>query len=149
MTRPSEIKPREGEKPGALYVEWDVGTMLPPLDFEITPDICEEYALAVGGDPNGYPVDGRPAALPSVLAVYLLAVLYRKYHPQQGGVLIDQNFIFHHPIFADETTQLHAEGKVVEKFEKRGRRMIRWSAEFSTVAGQRIATATNTIAFTE
>ena len=149
MTRPSEIKPREDEAPGAKFAEWEVGAPLREMRFEITPDICADYALAVGGDPEGYEVEGRRAALPTVLAVYLLAVLYRKYHPQQGGILIDQKFNFFHPIWADETTPLVAVGRVEEKFDKRGRKFIRWSAEFTNPAGQRIATAVNTIAFAE
>jgi len=149
VTRPSDIKPREDEAPGAKYVEWEVGTALPDMAFEITPDICEEYALAVGGDPKGYEVDGRRAALPTVLAVYLLAILYRKYHPQQGGILIDQKFNFFHPIWADETTSIVAQGRVEEKFEKRGRKFIRWSADFERADGQKLARAVNTIAFKE
>ena len=149
MTRPSEIKPREDEAPGAKFATWEIGAPLPELSFEITPEICQEYASAVGGDPNGYEVDGRRAALPTVLAVYLLAILYRKYHPQQGGILIDQKFNFFHPIWADETTAINAKGRVEDKFEKRGRKFIRWSADFTTPAGQKFATAVNTIAFTE
>lgn len=149
MTRPSEVKPREDEQPGAKSSEWEVGAALPLLEFDITPDICEEYALAVGGDPKGYEVDGRPAALPTVLAAYLLAVLYRQYPPQQGGVVIDQRFSFSHPIWADETTRIKATGRIDGKFEKRGRHYLKWSAEFMNGSGQKIARAENTVAFPE
>ena len=147
MTRPSDVKPREDEKPGSEYSEWEIGTKLPDLAFEITPDICKEYAIAVGGNADGYMIDGRPAALPSVFAVYLLAVLYRKYHPQQGGVVIDTQFSFFNPVWADETTAINAAGQVDDKFEKRGRKYIKWSAVFSNGAGQKVASAQNTIAF--
>lgn len=103
----------------------------------------------MGGNPKGYMVDGRQAALPTVLAAYLLAVLYRKYPPQQGGVVIDQRFTFSHPIWADETTHVSATGKIEDKFEKRGRQYLRWSAEFVNGSGVKLARAENTVAFPE
>ena len=45
VTRPSEIKPREGEQPAALYKDWTVGAEFPPLPFTITPDIVREYSM--------------------------------------------------------------------------------------------------------
>ena len=53
MTRPSEVKPREGDQPAALYKDWTVGVEFPPLPFTITPDIVHEYNSAVDADPAG------------------------------------------------------------------------------------------------
>jgi hypothetical protein len=47
MTRPSDIKPREGEQPAALYNDWTVGAEFPALPFTITPDIVREYNAAI------------------------------------------------------------------------------------------------------
>ena len=43
MTRPSEVKPREGEQPGTLAADYKAGAILPRLAFTVTPDIVDEY----------------------------------------------------------------------------------------------------------
>src|SRR5579864_5955310 len=105
MTRPSEIKPREGDHPGTTWDQYVLGDRLPETRFTITPGIIREYALAIEADPKGYPVDGRQAAVPSALAVYLMSVLYRKYPPLQGGIMAGNKFSLYHPIWADEDTE--------------------------------------------
>src|SRR5690606_22434972 len=70
MTRPTEIKPREGEQPGTLYDDYVVGSTIDPVHFTITPEIVREYAGLVDGDPEGYEINGRKASLPSVISVY-------------------------------------------------------------------------------
>jgi hypothetical protein len=149
VTRPSELKPREDEVVGAKYAEWDVGSSLPILEFSITPEIWTEYASVIDADAKGHVIDGRPAALPSVIAVYLFSVLYQKYPPQQGGIFADQKFNFHHPIWADETTHIRATGRIETKFEKRGRKHLVWSATFATDKGQKIASSVSTCIFPE
>ena len=147
MTRPSEIKPREGERPGTTWDTYVIGDTLPETRFTVTPDVIREYAEAVDGMADGYDVDGRKAALPSVLAVYLMSVLYRKYPPAQGGVMAGNTFSFHHPIWANEDTEIVGTGRIEEKFEKKGRRYVRYSAEFTTGDGTLVCRATNTSTF--
>ncbi|WP_420226550.1 hypothetical protein [Pigmentiphaga litoralis] len=65
MTRPSEVKPREGDLPAALYKDWQVGAEFPELAFTVTPDIVDEYLSVVDGDPANYLIDGRRAAPPT------------------------------------------------------------------------------------
>jgi hypothetical protein len=149
MTRPSEVKPREGDVKGARYDDYIIGDPLPALHFSVTPEIVREYASVVDGDADGYVVDGRKAALPSVLQVYFMAVLYRKYPPQQGGVMGSNKFTFHHPIWGDETTQVTGTGKIEQKFEKRGRRYVSFSARFTKPDGTLLATALNVSHFPE
>ena len=147
MTRPSEIKPREGERPGTTWDRYILGDSLPETRFTITPDIIREYAVAIEADPEGYLVDGRKAAVPSVLAVYLMSVLYRKYPPLQGGIMAGNRFSFHHPIWADEDTEIVGSGRIEEKFEKKGRKYIRYSVVFARADGTKIAQAVNTSTF--
>lgn len=145
MTRPSELKPTEDEVEGTLPEAYQVGAALPEMRFTITPEIVAEYIAAVDGDPELYQVDGRRAAPPNVLAVYLLAVVYRKYPPIQGIILTDVSWRFHGPIWADEDTEISATGEVMDKFEKRGKHFVRWSAEFRRADGELLTTATNTM----
>ncbi|MCZ6728730.1 MAG: MaoC family dehydratase [SAR324 cluster bacterium] len=145
MTRPIELKPREDEVRGTPPEAYQVGVELPEMRFTITPDIVEEYITAVEGDPALYEVDGRRCAPPNVLAVYLLAVVYRKYPPIQGIILTDVSWRFHHPIWAGEDTAISCTGKVVEKFAKQGKHFVRWRARFHRADGILLASAQNTM----
>lgn len=147
MTRPSDIKPREGEVRGTRFEEYIVHDPLPELRFTVTTDVVREYADAVEGEATGYEFDGVRVALPSVLAPYLMAVLYRRYPPAQGGIMAANVFRFHHPIRADVDTEVIAAGRIEDTFEKRGRKYVRYSATFHTADGVLIAEAVNTSTF--
>jgi len=147
MTRPSDIKPREGEVRGTKFEEYVIHDALPELRFTITPDVVREYAEAVEADPAGYEHEGSKVALPSVLAPYLMAVLYRKYPPAQGGIMASNVFRFHGPISAETDTEIVADGRIEETYEKRGRRYVSYSARFRTTDGDLIAEAVNTSTF--
>ncbi len=143
MTRPSEIKPREDSTPGTPYARFDIGAELGETRFTITPAICEEYFDAVDADRALYRVDGRQAAAPNVLFPYMTCAIYRKYPPIQGIVMAEVDMEFHHPIWADEPTEVVATGRVLDKFEKRGRRYVRWEEEFRRADGQLLAKLVN------
>lgn len=146
MTRPSDIKPREGDSPGTPYDAFEVGADLPRMEFSITPQIHAEYLAAIDETNAGYyQYAGREVCAPNVLSVYLLAVLYRRYPPIQGIVVYDQLWRWRNPIFADETTNLVAWGKVTEKFEKRDRKWLRFTAQFTKTDGTPIADAHHTL----
>lgn len=144
MTRPSEIKPREGSVPGTPYAGFEEGAILDPISFDITPDIVEEYFKAVDADPSLYMVDGRQAAPPNVLLPYMTCVIYTRYPPIQGIVMAEVDFQWHSPIWAGETTAVRASGKVLRKFEKRNRRYIQWEGRFDRADGTPIASLVNT-----
>ncbi|WP_172292109.1 hypothetical protein [Pseudoruegeria sp. HB172150] len=147
MTRPSEVKPREGEQPAALYKDWVIGSEFPELRFTITPDIVEEYMSVVSAEASNYVIDGRQAAPPNVVAVYLMAVMYRKYPPQQGGIMIGNTFKFFHPIWADETTEVVGTGRLTDKYEKKGRKYICYQVDFHRADGQQLTSILHTSAF--
>ena len=144
MIRPSDVKIREGATPGTPYDDFKVGQKLNPVRFMITPEIVEEYARAVEADLGLYRLEGRSVAPPNVLFVYMTGVVYRTYPPIQGIVMIEADFRWHHPIYADETTEIVASGEIVEKFEKRGRRYIRWRGDFHRADGQLLSSLINT-----
>ena len=145
MTRPIELKPREDESPGTPFEDYEVDAALPDMVFTVTPDIAQEYLEAIDGDAETYQLDGRQAAPPNVLAVYLLAILYRRYPPIQGLILTDVRLRFHHPIWADEDTEICGNGAVAEKYERRGKHFVRWTARFTRTDGTLLATAQNTV----
>ncbi|MBL0422666.1 hypothetical protein JI739_20195 [Ramlibacter sp. AW1] len=149
MTWPTEVKPREGEQPAALYKDWQVGAEFPTLAFSITPEVVDEYLSVTDSDRENFVIDGRQAAPPNVLAVYMMAVMYRKYPPQQGGIMIGNTFNFYHPIWADETTDVVAGGRVTEKFERKGRKYICYAVDFKRADGQRLCSVLHTSAFPE
>lgn len=143
MTHPTEIKPREGEQAGTHAPQFQAGAVLPEMRFTISPDIVTEYLTAVDADPRDHLIDGRPAAPPNVLAVYLLAIVYRRYPPVQGIILAKQEWEFHDVIWADEDTPVVARGTVLDVRHRRAKDFVRWSAEFDREDGTRIATARN------
>lgn len=144
MTRPSEIKPREGSLPGTVYKSFEEGAALGPISFDITPAICEEYFEAVEADRELYRVDGRQAAPPNVLLPYMTVPIYQTYPPNQGIVMAELDMSWSQPIWADETTHIVATGRVLSKFEKRGRRFVKWEARFARADNTPIATLINT-----
>jgi hypothetical protein len=149
MTRPSEVKPREGDQPAALFKDWQVGAEFPELRFSITPDIVDEYVSVVNADKRNYRIEGRQAAPPNVVAVYMMAVMYRKYPPQQGGIMIGNTFNFFHPVWADETTEVIGSGRVTDKYEKKGRKYICYTVDFRRADGQQLSSVRHTSAFPE
>jgi hypothetical protein len=73
----------------------------------------------------------------------MTAVLYRTYPPIQGIVMAEADFSWRHPIYADELTEVVATGDIIDKYEKRGRRYIRWHGEFHRADGVLLATLVN------
>jgi hypothetical protein len=144
MTRPSDIKPREGSVAGTTYAQFREGEPLGPVRFDITPALCEEYFDAVQADRALYRVDGRQAAPPNVLLPYMTVPIYRTYPPNQGIVMAELDMRWESPIWADETTPVVATGRVLRKFEKRGRRYVQWEASFAREGGAVLARLTNT-----
>jgi hypothetical protein len=146
--RPTDVKPREGEVRGTRFDEYVVGEPLPELHFTLTPEVIQEYAVAVNCTHEGHEVNGQPVAVPSVLCVYLMAVLYRRYPPAQGGIMAGNDFDFHTPLRADVETKLVADGRIEEKFEKRGRQYVRYSVRIRRLDDDAlVATAVNTSTF--
>lgn len=143
MTRPTDVKPREGEQEGTLPEQFQAGSLLPELRFTVTPDVVAEYLKAIDADEAVYTINGRRAAPNNVLALYLLAVLYRKYPPIQGIILAKQEWSFFKIIWGDESTDIVARGKVLQKEERRNKTFVKWQASFEDISGSLIATATN------
>jgi hypothetical protein len=144
MTRPSEIKPREDSTPGTPYASFAIGRDLGETRFTITPDLVEEYFRAVDSDKALYRIDGRQAAAPNVLFPYMTCALYLTYPPIQGIVMGEVEIEFHHPIWADEETPVVVRGRILDKFERKGRRYVRWEEEFRRADGQLLAKLANT-----
>lgn len=146
MTWPSDVKPKEGDAPGTRFEEYEVGATFPELRFTLTPEVVRAYAEAIDADPEGYLLDGQRVAIPSVLALYLMAVMYRRYPPAQGGIMAGNTFRFHRALPADQETEIVADGQIEETYEKRGRRYVRYSARFMA-AGTLVVEAENTSTF--
>lgn len=150
MTIPSAIRPREGEQPGTPFAAFEPGAALGPLDFSIDAAVADAWAELHGADRDWYrAAGGHDGGLvpPGVLALYLVPVLYLRYPPAQGIVLTHQRFAYHRPLHAGEP--LTALGRIEEKYERRGRRFVRWSAVYRAGDGALVAEATNTLMLPE
>lgn len=145
MTVPRTIRLREGEQPGAPYEVFEPGTELGPLEFSIDAGTADAYMDLHGCDRDWYLTHGKASKMlvpPMVLGLYLLPILYQRYPPLQGIVLTRQRFSFLQPLHAGEP--MVASGHVIEKYERRGRRFVRWSATFRFHSGDLAAEAENT-----
>jgi hypothetical protein len=147
MTRPSEIKPREGSIPGTRAGDFVIGERLPSLRFVVTAAIGAEYCSALGWVPMQ--LRGRPFVPTTVLTLYQTAVLYRRFPPLQGIILRDQEWWWKGVIWADENTEIEADGQVLDRFERRDRHYIRWGADFRTSAGRELASSLCTLCIPE
>ena len=145
MTIPRTIRPREDEQPGTPFEAYTAGEPLGPLHFTIDAGTAEAYRELHGGDGDWYRNAGGdqgPLVPPTLIALYLLPVIYTRYPPLQGIVLTQQRFAFHRPLRAGDP--LVATGRVLETYERRGRQFVRWQAEFRTAAGDLAVEAQNT-----
>ena len=149
MTRPAEVKVREGATPGTRFAAFEVGAKMPEVSFTITPDIIDEYILAVEGDEKLYVVDGRKAAPPDVLCVYMTSTLYQKYPPIQGIIMCEVAFGYRHPIWRDENTEVRLSGEITEKFVKKERRFVKWKGRYKRADGTLLAEVENTFSVPE
>lgn len=143
MTKPREIRLREGDQPGAKYEEFEVGKKFPPLRFTVDREVIDDYLRICHGDRDYYLGNNEwseVVAPASTLSVYQLPVLYQSYPPDQGIVLTHQKFTFHQPIRPDR--EIIAEGVVVEKYERRGKHYIHWKAEYRDAASSTLIAET-------
>jgi len=107
----------------------------------------QEYISVVNADAENYVIDGRQAAPPNVVLVYMMAVMYRKYPPQQGGIMIGNTIEFHHPIWADVDTEVVGTGRLTDKYERKGLKYIKYDVEFKTPQGVLLVAVNHTSAF--
>ena len=144
MTRPRDIRLREGDQPGATFEDFEIGRKFPPLRFTIDREVVDQYLRICHGDRDYYLGNnelGEPIAPPTTLAVYQLPVLYQVYPPEQGIVLTHQKFQFHAPIRPERP--IIAEGEITDKYERRGKQYIAWRATYRAEDGTLLAETQN------
>jgi hypothetical protein len=79
----------------------------------------------------------------------MMAVMYRKYPPQQGGIMIGNTVQFHSPVWADEDTEVVGSGRVTSKAERRGRKYISYDVDFKRPDGTLLMSVNHTSSFPE
>lgn len=144
MTRPAEVRVREDAQTGTAFEAYRVGERVGPLRFELEPAFIDEYIQAAGVDAELYRVDGRLAAPPQVLTLYLMGTLHQRYAPLPGTVMADLKLEVRSPVWRDEVTSVVSEGVIEGKSERRGRGYVTWSAEYRRAGREMLARITNT-----
>jgi hypothetical protein len=144
VTRPIELRRPEDAQAGDRYAAYQVGERVGPLRFSLEPPFIDEFIAAAALDESLYRVGERPAAPPQVLALFLMATLHTRYAPLPGTVMAELGVELHAPIWRDEVTRVEAEGTILEKAERRGRRYVGWEADFRREGGPLLARFTNT-----
>ena len=144
MTRPAEVRAKEDRATGTRFEAYEIGARTGPLAFTLEPAFVDEFVTATGIDEALYRVDGRAAAPPQVLALFLMGTLHRRYPPLPGTVMADLELGLHAPIWRDEATRIVSEGEILAKTERKGRRFVTWRADYRREGGERLARITNT-----
>jgi hypothetical protein len=143
MTRPAEVRVRE-DAAGTRFEAYSVGERTGRLAFTLEPAFVDEFVAAAGVDASLYRVDGRAAAPPQVLTLFLMGTLHRRYPPLPGTVMAGLEMELHAPIWRDEATPIVSEGEILDKAERKGRRFVTWRAEYRRARGGLLARITNT-----
>jgi len=141
MTRPAEIRPKEGAQPGTPFASFRAGATLRPLRFTLDAEVVEEYTALIGGDGDWYrspPGATGPLAPATTPALFLLTCLYRTYPPVQGLVLTHQALDLVAPWAPG--MEITVRGEITETTERRGRQVVSWAATFSEAATERLLT---------
>ena len=144
MTRPAEVRVREDAATGTPFEAYTVGERTGPLAFTLEPAFVDEYVAATGVDESLYAVDGRRAAPPQVLMLFLMGTLHRRYPPLPGTVMAELELALHAPIWRDEATPFVSEGEILARSERKGRRFVTWRADYRRAGRELVAQITNT-----
>jgi hypothetical protein len=144
MTRPAEVRVKEDAGTGTPFGQYIVGERTGPLRFVLEPAFIDEFVAASGVDDALYRVDGRAAAPPQVLTLFLMSTLYRRYPPLPGIVMAALTLEARAPIWRDEPAAIVSEGEILDKAERKGRRFVTWRADYRRDGGAAVARVTNT-----
>jgi len=144
MTRPADVRAKEGALAGTMFEDYCVGERVGPMCFTLEPAFIDEYIAAAGIDASLYRLEGRAAAPPQVLTLFLMGTLHQRYPPLAGTVMADLRVRLRGPIWRDEATCIVSEGVIDAKSERRGRRYVTWSADYRRAGGSALASITNT-----
>jgi hypothetical protein len=144
MTRPADVRIREDARSGTCFEQYVVGERTGPLRFVLEPAFVDEYIDATGIDATLHRVDGRAAAPPLVLALFLMGTLHQRYPPLPGTVMVELTLECLAPIWRDQPTRIVSEGEILAKAQRRDRRFVTWRADFRRDDGELLARLTNT-----
>lgn len=102
-----------------------VGEELEPITVEVTLDMIKEYGEILD-DNNPYYAENKdfegPIGQPSLASILAYQPFNTVITPEPGGIHAKQEFEFHAPIRPGVKAKII--GKVVDKYEKRGRKYI-------------------------
>jgi hypothetical protein len=134
-----------------IQVRWDelvVGDKTGELTVDVTPELVNEFLKAMDvrapvlrkgvGEPNGI-------APPYLIAKLGLYPLYINHMHERGGrgVFAKQEFKYHLPVRIGD--RIAAEGRLIEKYERRDKRFIVFRGEFRNGDGKLVLEERRTV----
>ena len=127
------------------YADIAIGEVFPPAPtrFEVTDAIVDAFLAATGDASVHYLPQARSARLapPALAAVYVVEALKAR-GGRPGGVHAKQQFIFHRePTVGDV---LFTQGRVSDKYERKGRNYIVSETRTTDAAGNLVTTGITT-----
>lgn len=119
------------------YADIRVGEELEPVSVEVTEEMIKDYGELLD-DRNTYYAEntdfGGPIGHPSLASLLAFKPFDKRYPPEPGGIHAKQEFEFHNPIRPGVMTRIS--GKIVDKYEKRGRKYIVFESRIEDQEGK-------------
>ncbi len=107
------------------YKNVNIGDSLEPVTVKITPDSVKNYG-ALMDDLNSYYSDnpdfGGPVVHSSFASILIFRLFNERFPPEPGGIHARQEFDFRQPMRIG--MQVKISGKIVDKYEKKGRKYV-------------------------
>jgi hypothetical protein len=75
--------------------------------------------------------------------------MYRVYRQQLGGIMLGNSVEFLGPFWADEDSEVVGSGRLTDKYEKKGRKIICYDVDFERPDGTMIMSVNHMSAFPE
>jgi acyl dehydratase len=124
------------------YEDIQVGQRFAPDTFVLGRGDIDGYmriVAAQGRAPDGEPLDGVVVASPTLAAVHIFRAYYAAYPPSPGRLHAAVEFSFLRPWTVGASITVN--GVVTDKYEKRGRRYVRFELSFSDGEGNELTRA--------
>lgn len=123
------------------FADIAVGEVFPPQPtrFEVTDGVVDAFLDATTGPNARYArrADGTRVAPAAIAAVYIIEAMKAR-GGRPGGVHAKQKFTFHRPPRVGDV--LFTQGRVTEKYEKKGRNYLVSETETRDAAGALVTT---------
>lgn len=122
------------------FDELEVGHVLPPVEYEVTPEVVALYRRATLDDATPVPEDPTTrAAAPLTFAAAYMRTVYQSLPNPPGGIHAKQRYVFHAPVFPGDV--LTTSGRITDLYVKRDNKYVIVESTTANQDGQVVTSA--------